>query len=77
MFFFLLVRNNGTENLTRLERYVFRYYILGFNFNEKVRVNRDSCQLPLERIGVTNWAMGKTKVRKDTLISELSPQGIY
>ncbi len=42
---------------------VYRYYILGFNFNEKVRVNRESCQLLLERIGLTNWAIGKTKVR--------------
>ena len=46
----------------------FRYYILGFNFNEKVRVNRESCQLLLERVGLENWALGKSKVCTTTFV---------
>ena len=45
--------------------YIYRYYILGFSFNEKVRVNKQSCEILLKRVKLKNWALGKSKVSSD------------
>ena len=41
----------------------FRYHMLGFNWHEKVGVSKESCRELLNRIGLENWELGKTKVR--------------
>ncbi|ELU11296.1 hypothetical protein CAPTEDRAFT_226099 [Capitella teleta] len=56
------IRRQGFSHRIAFSEFLRRYYILGFNFNEKVRVNKESCELLLERIGLENWALGKTKV---------------
>lgn len=43
----------------------YRYYILAFHAHEEPVVTPETCAAILEKAKLENWAMGKTKVRKD------------
>lgn len=41
---------------------IFRYYILCYKSSEEPPVSPDTCAAILEKAGLDNWALGKTKV---------------
>ncbi|KAK2170162.1 hypothetical protein LSH36_4g17098 [Paralvinella palmiformis] len=56
------IRRQGYSHRITFSEFLKRYYILGFSYNEKVRVNRESCHILLDKIGLENWVIGRTKV---------------
>lgn len=40
----------------------YRYHCLGYEINERVVANRESCRILLVRLKMDGWALGKTKV---------------
>ncbi|XP_013411135.1 myosin-IIIb isoform X2 [Lingula anatina] len=56
------IRRQGFSNRIPFADFMARYYVLGFNWKERKVVNRENCKLLLQRCGLKNWAVGKTKV---------------
>ena len=48
-----------------------RYYILAFRAHEEPPVSSEACAAILEKSGLENWAMGKTKVRPFLMHSQI------
>lgn len=47
----------------------YRYYFLAFRAHEEPAVTQETCAAILEKAKLENWAMGKTKVSRDVLLS--------
>ena len=43
-------------------RWCFRYHVLGLYGTTKIPITRENCALLLEKLNMTGWALGKTKV---------------
>ncbi|CAH1790113.1 unnamed protein product [Owenia fusiformis] len=56
------IRRMGYSHRVPISEFLKRYYVLAFNWLEKVVVSKDSCRTLLTRIGLKDWAIGKTKV---------------
>ncbi|XP_038611640.1 myosin-IIIa isoform X2 [Tachyglossus aculeatus] len=56
------IRRCGYSHRILFASFVERYYILCYRSNEKPPVSPDTCATILEKVGLDNWALGKTKV---------------
>ncbi|ESO82465.1 hypothetical protein LOTGIDRAFT_134504 [Lottia gigantea] len=56
------IRRQGYSHRVLFNDFIKRYHMLGFNWNEAPSGNKESCKILLERLGLENWALGKTKV---------------
>ncbi|CAG5130111.1 unnamed protein product, partial [Candidula unifasciata] len=56
------IRRQGYSHRIAFSEFLKRYHVLGFRYDEAVSVNGESCIRLLNNLGMTNWAIGKTKV---------------
>ncbi|XP_012938920.1 myosin-IIIb [Aplysia californica] len=56
------IRRQGYSHRIVFSEFLKRYHVLGFRHDEAVSVTGESCQILLERLGMSKWAIGKSKV---------------
>ena len=56
------IRQHGFSHRLLFSDFLKRYCFLGYEFNERVIANRDSCRLLLIRLKMDGWSLGKSKV---------------
>jgi myosin-3 len=54
--------SSHTHMHTQFSDFLKRYHSLGFKFNERIIVNRETCKQLLMRLKIDNYALGKSKV---------------
>ncbi|XP_047599156.1 myosin-IIIa isoform X4 [Lutra lutra] len=56
------IRRLGYSHRILFSNFIKRYHVLCYKWNEEPPVSPDSCAAILEKAGLDNWALGKTKV---------------
>ncbi|XP_008829966.1 myosin-IIIa [Nannospalax galili] len=56
------IRRLGFSHRILFANFIKRYYVLCYNWSEEPPVSPDTCATILEKAGLDNWALGKTKV---------------
>ncbi|XP_073085332.1 myosin-IIIa-like isoform X2 [Manis javanica] len=56
------IRRLGYSHRILFANFIKRYHILCYKWNEEPPVSPDTCTAILEKAGLDNWALGKTKV---------------
>ncbi|KAK6166430.1 hypothetical protein SNE40_023124 [Patella caerulea] len=56
------IRRQGYSHRVSFTDFIKRYHMLGFSWKERPTFTKESCQILLERLGLQNWALGRTKV---------------
>ncbi|PVD37741.1 hypothetical protein C0Q70_00342 [Pomacea canaliculata] len=56
------IRRQGFSHRINFSDFLKRYHILGFHGSSKIPITRENCRLLLEKLDMTNCAVGKSKV---------------
>ncbi|XP_004404052.1 PREDICTED: myosin-IIIa [Odobenus rosmarus divergens] len=56
------IRRLGFSHRILFSNFIKRYHVLCYKWNEEPPVSPDTCAAILEKAGLDNWALGKTKV---------------
>ncbi|XP_027969934.1 myosin-IIIa [Eumetopias jubatus] len=56
------IRRLGYSHRILFSNFIKRYHVLCYKWNEEPPVSPDTCAAILEKAGLDNWALGKTKV---------------
>ncbi|RUS88469.1 hypothetical protein EGW08_003727, partial [Elysia chlorotica] len=56
------IRRQGYSHRINFSDFIKRYHVLGFHYDEAVSVSAETCERLLNRIGLSDWALGSSKV---------------
>ncbi|KAL8563942.1 hypothetical protein ACOMHN_059372 [Nucella lapillus] len=56
------IRRQGFSHRIAFPDFLKRYHVLALRGSTKVPITKENCELLLQKLGMTDWAMGKTKV---------------
>jgi myosin III len=56
------IRQHGFSHRLLFSEFLKKYGFLGYDFNERIVANRESCRLLLVRLKMDGWALGKSKI---------------
>ncbi|XP_064598215.1 myosin-IIIb-like isoform X2 [Liolophura sinensis] len=56
------IRRQGYSHRIVFSEFLSRYYFLGFGFEPVPDISAENCRILLEKLGLENWQLGRTKV---------------